>query len=86
MRKKKVFECSGGEPQRVAIAKVMLKDCKVVFADEPTASLDDENKSMTIEYLKLLKELGKTIVIVTHDQNVCRHCDRVIEISKQPRD
>lgn len=77
---KKVFECSGGEQQRIAIAKILLKNCDVIFADEPTASLDNENKVNILNHLKELHKLGKTIVIVSHDHEVCQYCDRVISI------
>jgi putative ABC transport system ATP-binding protein len=77
---KKIFECSGGEQQRVAIAKILLKDCDVIFADEPTASLDDDNKLNVLHHLKELHSRGKTIVIVSHDHEVCRFCDRVVAI------
>lgn len=77
---KKVFECSGGEQQRIAIVKILLKECDVIFADEPTASLDNENKVNILKHLKELHKLGKTIVIVSHDHDVCHYCDRVISI------
>lgn len=77
---KKVFECSGGEQQRISIAKILLKDCEVIFADEPTASLDHENKLNILSHLKELHRKGKTIVIVSHDHDVCEYCDRVISI------
>lgn len=77
---KKVFECSGGEQQRIAIAKILLKDCEVILADEPTASLDNENKQNILSHLKALNKLGKTVVVVSHDQDVCDHCDYVIGI------
>jgi len=77
---KKIFECSGGEQQRIAIAKILLKNCDVIFADEPTASLDNDNKSNILTHLKELNKLGKTVVIVSHDPDVCSYCDRVISI------
>jgi len=77
---KPIYECSGGEQQRVAIAKILLKDCDVVFADEPTASLDSDNKDNIMGHLKKLHSLSKTIIIVSHDQEICNYCDRVISI------
>lgn len=77
---KQVFECSGGEQQRIAIAKILLKNCDVIFADEPTASLDSDNKMSVMNHLKELHSLGKTVVIVSHDHDVCSFCDRVISI------
>jgi putative ABC transport system ATP-binding protein len=79
---KKAFECSGGEQQRIAIAKILLKDCEVVFADEPTASLDDENKKIVLSHLERLHAAGKTIIVVSHDHGICGRCDRVISIGK----
>lgn len=78
----KVFTLSGGEQQRIAIAKVILKDSSLILADEPTASLDDKNKQFIMEQLVKLKELGKTIVIVSHDTQIKQICDQVIIIGK----
>lgn len=78
----KVFTLSGGEQQRIAIAKVILKDSSLILADEPTASLDDKNKQFIMEQLVKLKEMGKTIVIVSHDTQIKQICDQVIIIGK----
>lgn len=78
--KSKIFELSGGEQQRVALARVMLKPCKIILADEPTGSLDEQNSCNILNLLKTLKASGKTIVIVTHDKNVANQCDRIINI------
>lgn len=78
--KSKIFELSGGEQQRVAIARIMLKPCKIVLADEPTGSLDEENSYKILNLLKLLKMESKTIVIVTHNKNIANQCDRIINI------
>lgn len=77
---KKVFELSGGEQQRVALARLMLKPCKIILADEPTGSLDTVNKNKVIDILKLLNSEGKTIVIVTHDNEVANSCNRTINL------
>lgn len=77
---KKIYECSGGEQQRVAIAKLLLKDCDVILADEPTASLDGENKKNVMRQLSMLHEQGRTVLIVTHDLEVARMCERMIEL------
>ncbi|MGX8852118.1 ATP-binding cassette domain-containing protein [Amedibacillus sp. YH-ame10] len=68
--KKKIYKCSGGEQQRVAIARLLLKPCELVLADEPTGSLDAENKMLVVSLLKELQQMGKTIIIVTHDQEL----------------
>ena len=67
-----------GEQQRVAIAKMIAKDCNVIFADEPTASLDDYNKAIIMGLFDLLKQQGKTIVIVSHDIDIKKMADRVV--------
>ncbi|WP_329767438.1 ABC transporter ATP-binding protein [Bacillus nitratireducens] len=76
----KIHELSGGEQQRVAIARILLKPCELILADEPTGSLDDNNRNEIIQILKNLNKEGKTIVIVTHDPYVAKVCNRVIEI------
>ncbi|MBU3215554.1 putative bacteriocin export ABC transporter [Clostridium estertheticum] len=75
--KRKVYELSGGEQQRVSIARIMVKPCDIILADEPTGSLDEENKNRILGLLKSLNEQGKTIVIVTHDESVTHICTRV---------
>ncbi len=75
---KHIYQCSGGEQQRIAVARLLLKPCELIFADEPTGSLDDQNRDEVIGLLKILKDQGKTIVIVTHDEEVAKQCDRVI--------
>ena len=57
---KKIYTCSGGEQQRIAIARLMLKDCDIVLADEPTGSLDDKNTAIVMKLLTQLNEEGKT--------------------------
>ena len=63
----KVFELSGGEQQRIALARNMLKPYDVLLADEPTGSLDQENREMVIRMLQELNQSGKTIIVVSHD-------------------
>lgn len=78
--KRKVFELSGGEQQRVALARIILKPSKIILADEPTGSLDDENLHLVLDILKSLNKKGKTIVIVTHDLRVANECNNIINI------
>ncbi|GKX68988.1 ABC transporter ATP-binding protein [Inconstantimicrobium mannanitabidum] len=78
--KRKIYELSGGEQQRVAMARVVLKPSKIVLADEPTGSLDCNNRNKIMSLLKQLNKKGKTIVIVTHDREVANSCDRIIEL------
>ena len=77
---RKVCSCSGGEQQRIAIARIMLKKCSIVLADEPTGSLDSENANLVVQLLKNLQKEGKTIVMVSHSDEVLLACDRVIEL------
>ena len=78
--KEKVYNLSGGEQQRVAIARTMLKKCDIILADEPTGNLDETNKKIVIDLLLKLKESGKTIICVTHDKDVANAADRIIKI------
>lgn len=74
-------ELRGGEQQRVAIATALANDPPVLLADEPTGELDTSNARMVTEYLvKVSREFGKTIVMVTHDPNVARAADRIMRI------
>lgn len=74
---KKVYELSGGEQQRVALAKAMLKKSKYIFADEPTASLDNENKWKVLNILKQFRSEGSTVILVSHDDEVLSICDHI---------
>lgn len=76
----KVFELSGGEQQRVAIARNLLKPHNIILADEPTGSLDHQNRDIILSLLKNMNKEGKTVVVVTHDEVVTNKCDRRIEL------
>lgn len=76
----KVYKLSGGEQQRAAIARLMIKECSVVLADEPTGSLDWQNGKIVINLLKQLQEEGKTIIMVTHDLRLRQFGSRVVEL------
>ena len=78
----KVFELSGGEQQRVALARLILKENDIILADEPTGSLDEDNKAIILRLLKELNNEGKTVVVVTHDKVVADMCDREINIKE----
>jgi putative ABC transport system ATP-binding protein len=78
---KKIYQLSGGEQQRVALARIMIKPSKIILADEPTGSLDAENRDVVMSMLRKLQQQGKTIVIVTHDNHVAARCDRVISLA-----
>lgn len=79
---KKVYQLSGGEKQRIAIVRILLKPFQLLLADEPTGNLDDKNKQKIIELFLALKKQGKTIVCVTHDPEISGKADRVIYIEK----
>lgn len=76
--RQKVYELSGGEQQRVAIARLMLKPCDLVLADEPTGSLDAANADVVLALLRELNANGKTVIVVTHDDRVAAQCHRTM--------
>lgn len=74
-------ELSGGEQQRVAIAAALANDPPLLLADEPTGELDSVNARMVTDFLaKVNREMGKTVIMVTHDQNVARTADEIMRI------
>lgn len=76
-----VSSCSGGEKQRIALARLILQDVDVILADEPTGSLDNQTKWEVFNLIKGLLKLNKTIIIVTHDEELQKQCDKVIDLS-----
>lgn len=75
-------ELSGGEQQRVAVARSLINNPEVLFADEPCANLDTASSQTVMElFEKLQKELGQTIVMVTHEPDDTRYVDRVLWLS-----
>lgn len=76
-----VTNISGGEKQRVAIARCLLNDVDIILADEPTGNLDKRNSDNVMEILREINlEQGKTIVIVTHSDEIASKCDKVYTI------
>ena len=74
-------ELSGGEQQRITMAAALANDAPVILADEPTGELDTTNVKIVVDYLvKISRDLGKTIIMVTHDPNVARQGDRILRI------
>ena len=72
---------SGGEQQRIAIARALLSQPRLVFADEPTGNLDDETGAQVLEILlRLTRQAGKTLVMATHSMDIVRYADRVCRI------
>ena len=73
-------QLSGGESQRVAIARALINEPKMIFADEPTGNLDSKAGSQIMEILENLNEAGKTIILVTHEQDTAAHARRIIRL------
>ena len=69
-------ELSGGEQQRVAIARAIANDASIIVADEPTGNLDKENEQTVMEYFQYLSSIGKSIVMVTHNENLLEYSDK----------
>lgn len=78
--KNKVYTLSGGEQQRVALARIMLKKGNIVLADEPTGNLDVDNRDVVLSILKDLKQKGSTVIIVSHDHSLLEECDELINL------
>ena len=76
----KIDNLSGGEKQRIAIARSLISNTNVILADEPTGALDEKSGHMIMELFKQMKNIGKTIIIVTHDIDVAKKCDYIINI------
>ena len=77
---KKIYQLSGGEQQRIALARIILYDSDIILADEPTGSLDDGNKRIVMEILQSLTKEGKTIIMVSHDKEALEYCSRVVRL------
>ena len=77
-------ELSGGEQQRVSIARALAKNPKILLCDEPTGALDPETGVMVLKFLlSMARNYGKTIVIVTHNQNIAKMADVVIRVKTE---
>lgn len=81
---RKILKLSGGEQQRIAIARSLVYDAKMIVADEPTGNLDKDTENDIMKIFKnLAKKDNKCIIIVTHSENVCKQVDTVYELKKQ---
>lgn len=76
----KVYTLSGGEQQRVALGRLMVKKCDIILADEPTGSLDKVNAESVIEILKRMNKMGKTVIMATHDESYKKIGTRIIDL------
>ncbi len=81
MANKPVNKLSGGQKQRVAIARAIVNNPSVILADESTGALNTKTSAEIMGLFHELNEKGKTIIIVTHDLEIAKQCDRIIEIS-----
>ena len=81
MYRKSANKLSGGERQRVAIARAIVNKPKVILADEPTGALDFATGLEIVSLLKKINETGTTVIIVTHDDNVAKNCQRQLVMS-----
>ncbi len=80
MMNKKIYQLSGGEQQRVALARLLIKKPDIVLADEPTASLDPMNAEIILNAISELHQSGTTVVLVTHNPNILQYSTRNIHI------
>lgn len=71
---------SGGEKQRLGIARALYKKAKFLFADEPTASLDERNRELILRLLRDCSEKGIFVILATHDEKLSKSCDMVISM------
>ena len=81
-----IYELSGGEAQRIALAKIILKDPPLILADEPTASLDPKNSKEIMEILLELRNPNRTIIIATHNPSIWKMADQVIHLSQDGKE
>ncbi|MDG2290899.1 MAG: ABC transporter ATP-binding protein [Flavobacteriaceae bacterium] len=73
-------ELSGGQKQRVAIARALVSEPKVLLADEPTGALDTKTSYELMDLLQKINEAGKTLLIVTHEQDIANMCKRIVHL------
>ena len=78
--KKLPKELSGGQNQRAAIARALVNDPKIILADEPTGALDRKNGQDVMKLFRKLNKAGKTIIVITHDEEVASMCNKTIYI------
>lgn len=82
-KNRRVLKLSGGEQQRVAIARSIAYNPSIIIADEPTGNLDEKTENEIMNIFKKLAKSGKCVIIVTHSENVCSFADQVYELKKK---
>lgn len=80
---RKIFTLSGGEQQRIALARIMLRESDIILADEPTGNLDEDNAKIIFKIFNDFKAKGKTVILATHDRNLIDGCDEKIELKEE---
>lgn len=78
---KKVFQLSGGEQQKVALARAFIKEPQYIFADEPTGNLDKKNRDAVFLILREMNDMGKTVIYVTHDIELAKQAKKNVNLS-----
>ena len=78
---KKIFQLSGGEQQRIALARLFIKEPTILLADEPTASLDPENSEIVLNAISELNNNGTTVILVTHNPDIVNRANKSIKIN-----
>ena len=76
----KVYTLSGGEQQRIALARLMIKKCDLILCDEPTGSLDRDNGKKIMDLIGGMNQSGKTVILVTHDETYKSIGGRIVEL------
>jgi putative ABC transport system ATP-binding protein len=71
---------SGGQIQRVAIARALVMDPSILLADEPTGNLDSKTSHEIMEFIKKLNEKGRTIILITHEDEISKYAKRIIKL------
>lgn len=79
-KEEKIYTLSGGEQQRIALARLMIKKCELILADEPTGSLDKKNANIVLDILADMNSKGKTVILVTHDADIKSKGNTVVEL------
>ncbi|MEV0570056.1 ATP-binding cassette domain-containing protein [Dactylosporangium sp. NPDC050588] len=80
-----VYQLSGGEQQRIAVARLLAKRPAVILADEPTGALDNDNAALVIGLLRQLADDGSTVVLATHSDHAADACDTALDLAAGPR-